>query len=69
MKHKLPNKYIEAEEWAIHFLKRMSALKRRYDEDKCARTYFNTGTSLPERAALKRASMDLSRALAKMRKS
>ena len=40
--YELPDKYVEAEEWARHFLKRM--------------------------AALRRTSMDLSKALVKIRK-
>ena len=63
----LPPNYIEAEEWANHFLKRMKALRKRYQEDEYMRQYFPWGGSA-ENAALKRASMDLSKALVKIRK-
>lgn len=67
MKHQLPPEYLEAEEWAKHFLKRMTALKNRYQTDEYVRKYWSVGTPIPERAAVKRTSMDLSKALVKIR--
>ena len=67
MKEKLPDKYVEAEEWARLFLKRMQALKKRFNSDEDFRRYmWITGGA--ENAALKRTSMDLSKALVKLRK-
>lgn len=66
-KPELPENYLEAEEWAKHFLKRMKALRKRYQEDEYMRKYFPWGGS-SENAAVKRASMDLSKALVKIRK-
>lgn len=63
----LPEDYLEAEEWAKHFLKRMKALRKRYQEDEYMRRYFPWGGS-SENAAVKRTSMDLSKALVKVRK-
>lgn len=67
MKHKLPDKYVEAEEWAWHFIKRMNALKERYNSDEWFRDYLTTSGGA-ENAALKRTSMDLTKALVKLRK-
>ena len=67
MSDKLPDKYIEAEEWARMFLKRMDAFKKRYNTDEEFRRYL-TITGGAENAALKRTSMDLSKALVKLRK-
>ena len=67
MSNKLPDKYIEAEEWAKHFLKRMDALKKRYNEDEYFRRYLGI-VGGKETAAVKRTSMDLTHALAKLRK-
>ncbi len=67
MKYKLPDKYVEAEEWAQHFLKRMNALKERYNNDEQFRRYISI-TGGAETAALKRTSMDLTKALSKLRK-
>jgi hypothetical protein len=67
MKEKLPDKYVEAEEWARLFLKRMQAFKKRFNSDEDFRRYmWITGGA--ENAALKRTSMDLSKALVKLRK-
>lgn len=66
-KYKLPDKYVEAEEWARHFLKRMDALKKRYNEDEYFRRYLSISGGT-ENAAVKRTSMDLSKALVKLRK-
>lgn len=60
-------KYIEAEEWAKMFLKRMDAFKKRYNNDEYFRRYL-TITGGTETAALKRTSMDLSKALVNLRK-
>jgi len=65
--YELPDKYVEAEEWARHFLKRMDALKKRYNEDKDFRDYLSISGGA-ENAALRRTSMDLSKALVKIRK-
>ncbi len=63
----LPEIYLEAEEWARLFLKRMRALRKRYENDDEFRRYlYITGGA--ENAALKRTSMDLSKALVKIRK-
>lgn len=67
MTHRLPDKYVEAEEWARHFLKRIDALKKRYNEDEDFRRYISI-TGSAETAAVKRTSMDLTKALAKLRK-
>ena len=67
MSNKLPDKYIEAEEWAKHFLKRMDALKKRYNEDEYFRRYLSIVNG-KETAAVMRTSMDLTHALAKLRK-
>lgn len=64
--NRLPDKYIEAEEWARLFLKRMDRLKKRFKDDEDFRRHFSIGGSA-EKAALKRTSMDLTKALAKMR--
>lgn len=66
-KYKLPEKYIEAEEWARHFLKRMDRLKQRYNSDDDFRRYLYI-VGGKESAAVKRTSMDLSQALIKLRK-
>lgn len=49
------------------FLKRMKAFKKRYNEDEQFRRYLNI-TGGAENAALKRTSMDLSKALVKLRR-
>lgn len=67
MTEKLPDRYIEAEEWAVMFLKRMKAFKKRYHDDEYFRRYLNISGGA-ENAALKRTSMDLSKALVKLRK-
>lgn len=67
MTEKLPDRYIEAEEWAVMFLKRMKAFKKRYNDDEYFRRYL-TISGGAENAALKRTSMDLSKALVKLRK-
>lgn len=67
MTEKLPDRYVEAEEWAVMFLKRMKAFKKRYNDDEYFRRYLNISGGA-ENAALKRTSMDLSKALVKLRK-
>lgn len=62
-------KYIEAKKWAQHFVKRVDAMIKRYKDDEYARKYWSVGTGVAERAAVKRTSMDLSKALVKVRKS
>ena len=64
---KLPDKYIEAEEWAKLFLKRMDSLKKRCDEDEDFRRYMNI-VGGKETASLKRVSMELTDSLARLRK-
>ena len=66
MNKELPVRYIEAEEWALLFLKRMKAFKKRYEKDEEFRRYLEI-TGGAENAALKRTSMDLSKALVKLR--
>lgn len=63
----LPDKYAEAEEWAVLFLKRIKAFKKRYKTDEQFRRYLKI-TGGAEAAAVKRTSMDLSKALVKLRK-
>lgn len=67
MADKQLRKYLEAEEWAVMFLKRMDAFKKRYNNDEYFRRYL-TITGGAETAALKRTSMDLSKALVNLRK-
>lgn len=49
------------------FLKRMKAFKKRFNEDEQFRRYLDI-TGGAENAALKRTSMDLSKALVKLRR-
>jgi len=67
-KIELPEEYLEAEEWANRFLKRVKVLRKRYQEDEYMRNYFPWGGS-SENAAVKRTSLDLSKALVKIRKA
>lgn len=61
----LPKEYTDAEQWARLLLDRIDELRAAY-QDPNFRAYFNvTGSS--ERAAVRRTSLDLSHALAKMR--
>lgn len=67
MKRKdFPAKYKEAEWEARRFLARLAELRDRFDKDEeFARFMGITGS--PETSAVRRASMDLTRALARMR--
>ena len=67
MSNTMPDKYVEAEEWAKHFLKRMDALKKRYNNDEDFRRYLSI-VGGKETAAVKRTSMDLTHALVNLRK-
>jgi hypothetical protein len=67
MMYELPDKYVEAERWAKELLERITALREVY-QDPERRAYFSAA-AIPERAAVKRTSLDLSRALSRMRKS
>ncbi|CAN5694142.1 hypothetical protein BH23PAT2_BH23PAT2_08310 [soil metagenome] len=67
MSNTLPEKYIQAEEWAKLFLKRMDKLKKRYNDDEDFRRYLNI-VGGKETASLKRTSMELTHALVEMRK-
>ena len=62
------DKIEEAENEARRFLDRVAALRERYAEDEHTKTYFNI-VGFQERAAVQRASMDLSRALVNLRRS
>jgi hypothetical protein len=62
-----PVKYREAEREARRFLEFMAVLKVRFNNDDYFRQYMGIKGG-PETAAVKRASMDLSRALARMRR-
>lgn len=63
--YQLPKKYVTAEEEALRFLDRMCELRIAY-QDVEYRDSFDYKPSA-ERAALKRASLDLSKVLAQMR--
>lgn len=65
MIYQLPKKYEVAAEEAARFLERVGALREAYQDDEY-REFFNIVPSA-ERAAVKRASLDLSRALVSMR--
>jgi len=67
MSNILPEKYIQAEEWAKLFLKRMDSLKKRYNDDEDFRSYLNI-VGGKETASLKRTSLDLTHALVELRK-
>jgi len=67
MSNILPEKYIQAEEWAKLFLKRMDSLKKRYNDDEDFRRYLNI-VGGKETASLKRTSLDLTHALVELRK-
>jgi hypothetical protein len=62
------DKIEEAENEARRFLDRVAALRERYVEDEHMQAYFNI-VGFKERAAVQRASMDLSRALVKLRRA
>lgn len=65
MSIELPREYVEVEQWATLLLTRIDELREAY-QDPTYRLYFNhTGSS--ERAAVRRTSLDLSRAMSKMR--
>lgn len=61
----LPKEYTDAEQWATLLLERIEELRSAY-QDPDFRAYFNV-TASSERAAVRRTSLDLSRALSKMR--
>lgn len=61
------DKIEEAEAEARRFLDRVAALRERYAEDEQMQIYFYA-VGFKERAAMKRASMDLSRALVQLRR-
>ena len=63
----LPEAYKQAEEEAIRFLARIAQLRWRLKNDEQFAKYINI-TGGPETASVKRASMDLTRQLAKMRR-
>ncbi len=62
-KDKLPDIYQEAKEWAQLFLKRLNALEKAHQNPDYNYNYYS-----PERAAVKRTSLDLAKALVKLRK-
>jgi hypothetical protein len=62
------DKIEEAENEARRFLDRVAALRERYAEDEYMQDYFNI-VGFRERAAVQRASMDLSQALVKLRRA
>lgn len=62
------DKIEEAENEARRFLDRVAALRERHAEGEHMQTYFNI-VGFEERAAVQRASMDLSRALVELRRS
>ena len=62
------DKIEEAENEARRFLDRAAALRKRYADDEPMQAYFNI-VGFRERAAVQRASMDLSRALVNLRRS
>lgn len=61
------DKIEEAENEARRFLDRVAALRERHAEDEHMQIYFYV-TGFKERAAVQRASMDLSRALVELRR-
>ena len=63
------DKYIDAKDCAVRFIKAVNALEKRYADDEYVRRYFKVGTGVAERASVKRASMDLTKLLAKVRKT
>jgi len=62
------DKIEEAENETRRFLDRVAELRKRYADDEHTQTYFNV-VGFKERAAVQRASMDLSRALVELRRS
>ena len=62
------DKIEKAETEARRFLNRVAALRKRYADDEHMQAYFNI-VGFKERAAVQRASMDLSRALAELRRA
>ena len=62
------DKIEEAESEARRFLDRVAALRERHADDEHMQIYFYV-VGFKERAAMKRASMDLSRALVELRRS
>ena len=63
----LPIKYIEARAEAQRFLKKLDDLEHLIKHDERQAKYWDI-IGCPESAAVKRSSMDLTRALAKLRK-
>ena len=61
-------KIIKARQEAQRFLDRCEELMDRYAKDEDMRRYFECGGASKEMGALKRASMDLSRALTELRR-
>ena len=61
------DKIEETENEARRFLDRVAALRERYAEDEHMQIHFYV-TGFKERAAMKRASIDLSRALVELRR-
>lgn len=66
-RRELPDHWLAAEAEANNFLVRMQALRRRFHADEQFAKYISI-TGGPETAAVKRASLDLTRQLAKMRR-
>jgi hypothetical protein len=62
------DKIEEAENETRRFLDKVAALRKRYAEDEHMQPYFNV-VGFKERAAVQRASLALSRALAELRRS
>jgi hypothetical protein len=62
------DKIEEAENETRRFLDRVAELRKRYADDEHMQAYFNI-VGFRERAAVQRASMDLSQALVKLRRA
>jgi hypothetical protein len=65
---KLPQKYVNAKAEAERFLEMVSRLQQRFDDDERLQRFINI-TGSKETAAVKRASLDLTRTLAELRRS
>lgn len=61
----LPKAYVEVEHWAKLLFSRIEELREAY-QDPHVKAYFNAGSSV-HRAAVRRTSLDLARAMVKMR--
>jgi len=61
-------KYLEAKQEAMRFVNRVNELLERHETDQEMRLYLSCGVGYKETASVKRASLDLTRCLAKMRK-